>query len=52
MDLFRVGLDISNKHMSKCIIVNPKSLFNLVESNFLLIKKQENAANSFKVTPS
>lgn len=36
--------DISLNHLYKNIIVNPKALFNLVESNFLLQKKTENIA--------
>lgn len=34
--------EISLNHLYKNIIVNPKALFNLVESNFLLEKKAEN----------
>ena len=42
--------DISLNHLYKNIIVNPKALFNLVESNFLLQKKTENLALYYEVT--
>jgi hypothetical protein len=48
-DHFRTKEDLSPEHIKKHIIINPKALFNLIESNFLITKKRESSSTYYEV---
>lgn len=49
-DLFRNKEgSISLAHMERGIVINPRSLFNLIESNFLLSLKKDSPATFYEV---